>query len=724
VVIPYQLRDADGQTSVSPGQLTINFDDDMPSINGTPTSVTLTSGLSSTPGSFAFAIGADNALGPNLQNYLSTTVTGSVSGQPITITSQPTYVSTSGGILRYDFDFTYDADPGAAVDTQANGGSIFFNPADGTYQVTLDQAIRSFSTSQTSSVLDRQGYNLEGTPQQSEIVVSQLTSPTPLFVQFTGDAATSANRLSAGGNNALVAGETITGPQTFVSISNTENGVSGDTIQGGEVLDFNFFNFNPGGTITSSTKDNQVEATGLTFRLDGVGGTEDFVVILKLYDTSTGLYTTRAVIVGAEDVYRNDDVIPAGYSPGANFDNNDGFVIIEANDYQLGNENLRIVGAQLLSSTENITGSGISLNAGTGVTGGSSTTQLFGSVDNATTDETVDQDVVKISDIGIVRRVETPQSLSLDFTVSLTDSDGDTVSTVLQVNPAQPATARTQEVASFEVSDSSLLGSDSGSNGERNLRTSASNTNLALLAGLAAGFATMPAAASTTDEASLVQSQSADDSDKQEPSRELLDSDVGASKRDNGGIVDDASAATSSIHGEAQQRFGGDKEHAIEAEADASGTAPVSALDQGTEASGDTAAAAALFGGGEIHLPDTAQIAHMAAQGAKGGAGKVGDALGSILADALAGGGLDSGDIDQLINAAVTLAEPIQRHQSEGEVAADLGGENNPAAIASPLSHAVSGWDAGDSSPLFMAAPAAMESKGLHPDAIQPVANG
>jgi hypothetical protein len=100
---------------------------------------------------------------------------------------------------------------------------------------------------------------------------------------------------------------------------------------------------------------------------------------------------------------------------------------------------------------------------------------------------------------------------------------------------------------------------------------------------------------------------------------------------------------------------------------------------------------------------------------------QVNPVLESILADALAGG--EAGlDIDQVIEAAIRLADPIQHVPVESApiaVHADV-----PSDTATPLLAAVSGWDGSHFSPLFPAAATAMENMALHADAIQPIANG
>jgi hypothetical protein len=155
---------------------------------------------------------------------------------------------------------------------------------------------------------------------------------------------------------------------------------------------------------------------------------------------------------------------------------------------------------------------------------------------------------------------------------------------------------------------------------------------------------------------------------------------------------------------------------------DGSQQAPISILDQGTEQANEPADHSALFGGGEIHLPTAEQMALL---GGGEGLGPIQGhpALEAILAQALDGQGTGEAELDALIGAAIELAGPVQHQGGSEEVAAvETGGGS--AGLASPLAHVVSGWDGHDFSPLFMATSAAMETKALHPDAVQPIANG
>lgn len=191
----------------------------------------------------------------------------------------------------------------------------------------------------------------------------------------------------------------------------------------GEVLDFNFYNSNPTGTVGTPT----AFGSNMFLRFDGIGNTEDLVVILKLVGagadgilgTLDDTYTTKAIVIDNSDILKHGDVLPAGYNTITPLDNNDGLVIIESNDYNGVGEHWVIAGAQVITSTEGITGSGINLNGATGSGGASTTTENFGAI-------TTDNDILKISDIGIVTATTTTADANLTFTVSNVDADGDT----------------------------------------------------------------------------------------------------------------------------------------------------------------------------------------------------------------------------------------------------------------------------------------------------------
>ncbi|RVD71741.1 type I secretion C-terminal target domain-containing protein, partial [Mesorhizobium sp. M4A.F.Ca.ET.029.04.2.1] len=201
---------------------------------------------------------------------------------------------------------------------------------------------------------------------------------------------------------------------TYVSISGTANGVAGDTMGKGEVMDMDFFTTNPTG-FTGLTPDAQVSSMFLKF--DGIGNTEDFIVILKLYDPTTNEYTTKAMYVENADIFKGPGSGPGAYSS-VTLDNNDGLLIIESNDYNAAGQHYVLVGAQITPTDEGISGTAINLNGAIGAGGASTTTQDISSDSNDLG--------FKISDIGLVSTTTTAQNADLTFNVTLKDADNDT----------------------------------------------------------------------------------------------------------------------------------------------------------------------------------------------------------------------------------------------------------------------------------------------------------
>jgi hypothetical protein len=181
---------------------------------------------------------------------------------------------------------------------------------------------------------------------------------------------------------------------------------------------------------------------------------------------------------------------------GAALDNNDGLIVIEASDYQGGNTNLVIVGAQIAGSDEGITGTGTNLNGAVDsdtVDGSSSGTQAFST-------DTSDAPF-KISSIGFLTTSTEDQSASIDFDVTIHDADGDTATQHITVNigdTQSPALLPTDPQAFSAISTESLLASDSQ---EQQVQKAAANSNTLTLAAAvaAAGMAESAAAAGNSD---------------------------------------------------------------------------------------------------------------------------------------------------------------------------------------------------------------------------------
>jgi hypothetical protein len=258
--------------------------------------------------------------------------------------------------------------------------------------------------------------------------VAQLSDE--FFVQFTGidepgGGAGADNLITIGDGDAgdFADGDLFAKDAASVTVSSTAAGVAGNTIQKGEVLDMDFFTVDPMGDATA---DPNAMVTDLFFKFFGVGN-EDLVVILKLTNADGSATMTKAIVVENSDIYTFGDPIPDDYASAITLDNNDGVVIIESNDYNFSTdtETWFIEGAQVLVSTEEITGEGINLDPTTGVDGGSEDDGMQ-SFDNVTT---TDGDVLKIIDIGFVTAESGSEDADLQFSFAIVDGDGDDTAT-------------------------------------------------------------------------------------------------------------------------------------------------------------------------------------------------------------------------------------------------------------------------------------------------------
>ena len=137
---------------------------------------------------------------------------------------------------------------------------------------------------------------------------------------------------------------------------------------------------------------------------------------MKLIDPDTAQTTTRALIIDNTDILKIGNTITPTY--GITLDNNDGAIIIQSNDFNGIGENYLISGAQILVSTEELVGTGINFNSAIGAEGASTEAQSFGA-------STTDNDVIKISDIGLVTSEKATLDLALELTLSVKDSDLD-----------------------------------------------------------------------------------------------------------------------------------------------------------------------------------------------------------------------------------------------------------------------------------------------------------
>ncbi|TNI17972.1 DUF5801 repeats-in-toxin domain-containing protein [Aeromonas dhakensis] len=425
------IRASDGVNPLPlAGDLLIQVEDDVPTIQA---STNLVYSNSSNPGGgtgvFDYSTGADSrGTGPfssSDSDFNAIGLTGTVGGSAIT-SQLVTWVSENASTATFDIEFNYAPNPASPGITQEATGTLTFDKINGTYTVSLDEPIEGFSVLKTSASLSITGYASGGSvPDNSQPDVSVAKLDNDFYVQFRGAAepggGTGANNLQTGGanTNVFANGELFTQASSWVSVSNSANGVGGDTIGKGEVLDLTFHTTNPTGTVVANPDG---RAEGIFLKFDGINS-EDLVVVLKLIGTG-GITTTRALVISNSDIAKSSSsaaTLAALLAYGITLDNNDGAIVIEHNDYNGVGENWQIYGAQILTSVEGITTTtALNFNAAFGDTGGS----------NATTDFTgqTDSDVVKVSDIGLITSENTTLDAELDFQVGVKDADNDTTS--------------------------------------------------------------------------------------------------------------------------------------------------------------------------------------------------------------------------------------------------------------------------------------------------------
>jgi hypothetical protein len=351
-----------------------------------------------------------------------------------------TLASETTDTATFNWSFHYDKDPiTAGVQDATAAGTLVFDKAADTYTFTLTDVIDGFSFDvlHTNELLAKAPTGNQGHPL---LVAEQLTpngDPNPLFVQFTANSTTqqigfgfnsTGDGAVAGGDTAFTQGahDMITNlHEDWVSATQTTNGVAGDTIQKGEALTLRFFQENILSDVNPNAPDGGNErldptakASGVVIKFDGIGNSEDLILILDLKDAN-GNEVTRAVNVQNSDLIKGNANVPFPYSTEFTLDNNDALVILEQNDYTVAGETYQIQGIQIMQSANGLTGNAIDLNGATGANNGSSATS------NLTAWDPTDNDVLKIVDIGFVQQTSGTIPALLDFSFVLADADGD-----------------------------------------------------------------------------------------------------------------------------------------------------------------------------------------------------------------------------------------------------------------------------------------------------------
>jgi hypothetical protein len=370
------------------------------------------------------------------------TLTGTVdnSQNPGITQAVATLTAETDTSATFNWSFHYDKDPiTALVQDGTAGGTLVFDKALDTYTFTLTDAIDGFSFDvlHTNELLAKAPAGNTGHPL---IVAEQLTpngDPNPFFVQFTANSTTQqiGFGFNSTGDGASVGDTTFNNDgathdmitnlhEDWVSATQSTNGVAGDTIQKGEAMTLRFFTENILSDVNPKALDGGTErldpttsASGVVIKFDGIGNSEDLVLVLDLKDAN-GNEITRAVNVENSDLIKGNANIPFPYNTEFTLDNNDALLIIEQNDYTVAGETYQIQGIQIMQSANGLTGTAINLDGAIGANHGSSTSNL-------TAWDPTDNDVLKIVDIGFVQQTSGTIDANLDFAFNIADGDVD-----------------------------------------------------------------------------------------------------------------------------------------------------------------------------------------------------------------------------------------------------------------------------------------------------------
>jgi len=748
-----KVVDVDGDSATN--TLTINVDDDTPTMSiESPLQIDNDATPTAT-GDFAISVGADKNADfddINLSNF-----SVRVNGELLPVSDFSITPGTENATSAiYTFEFDYDTGNGGTA--TATGTMEFFKsgPNVGTYTVTLDEPLEGFSTLQTAHGEAFVGYEFDSTTPdntQPAVAVTTIKSESSpgagdgFYVQFTGFTAGNGDHetLNPPFPDATADGSWAPGDlfsegtslhQSWVSVSNDSNGVGGDTVNGPDAINFNLYSSDPKGDFNTQAGNlPTASASDMFLRFDGVAAGDDFIVVLKLWEDTDGIegisagdtFTTKAIVVEAGDMYlfggsgsgsqEGDSVAALAGTPyedvvaeivadgGSN--NNDGLVIIESNDYNGVGENWSIVGAQIINTSSNVSGSGINLDPDVGDTGGS------GDDGTVNFNTVTDGAPMKITNIGFIAGTSNDQNATLEFDLTVTDNDGDsTTITDVTVNIGDTtsntllAPATTMAVSSQPAHDtssfSSLLASDS-----QQVEKTAANSNTTLLAAAvaASGFVGTQAAASPGNSDFGHQHQMADSSNfaskmgslavnSADDSRSMLSNETKVA-------ANDEVQTLSSSHGSA---------------------------DNAQSAHGlDNAAA---------HMPAELSAFFAAGDqgpGAQAAAGPVAPAVAMVSAEALQAAGLE-GNVQHGGSVAKVIADALGQGAAptvDGllQAVGNGHGDNGLAAIshvASPAADAVPAWDMGTAGAFVPGADMMfkMGAEMLHHDAVQPVVNG
>ncbi|RRH78932.1 hypothetical protein EH244_32175, partial [Variovorax beijingensis] len=209
--------------------------------------------------------------------------------------------------VTYNFSFNYYPGP-TSTTTQAATGTVIFNKTDGTFAFDLDQVFGGQTTFSTSAPLASFNYDTEGN-NSPEIVVQQYSSD--FFGVLSARAATppsDTSDLVSGNDHVFTAGETFNSVSAgFVNVATNTLGVNSDTVQAGELLNFDYYRSNPvsdpnltsppqrpGAAIVGTDR---AYADAINITIDQITDGEDVAVLLKLVGKTNSADTTTTLLI-------------------------------------------------------------------------------------------------------------------------------------------------------------------------------------------------------------------------------------------------------------------------------------------------------------------------------------------------------------------------------------------------------------------------------------------
>lgn len=408
------LTDGDGDTASDSKVLNIGanikFDDHGPTVTAI-SDLTGANDAQPIAGTYNFSVGADDVDNASTDGIVLNSLTGTTGGgRPIT-DAAVSHFAEDATTVTYNFSFNYFPGP-TSTTTQAATGTVVFNKTDGTFTFDLDQVFGGQTTFSTSAPLASFNYDTEGN-NSPEIVVQQYSSD--FFGVLSARTATppsDSSDLVSGNDHAFTVGETFNSVSAgFVNVATNTLGVNSDTVQNGELLNFDFYRSNPVSNPDLTSPPQRPNATvvgtdkayadAINITIDQITDGEDVAILLKLVNTSTNATTTRLLIANSAADYQS-----AG----------GGMKIVSIGEDDYDSANFQIAGVQVLSSTEDLTGTGISLST-------HNTVNLTATGSNYA--DTADNDVFKIIKIDVITSTTINSDVDLNFAGQLIDGDAD-----------------------------------------------------------------------------------------------------------------------------------------------------------------------------------------------------------------------------------------------------------------------------------------------------------